>query len=248
MRDYFAKLKHTRGVWIFLFGVALVLIAPLPLEFDMLMSGNRGNPVGLGLFYVVAAFAGASAVAIGCVTFTIELIFRNSWEFSIKSLGYIASGVIITIGSFIVGQNYLALIATAGTGGTNQTEVFAKDMGISKTPPGFRYTDLSQDENHSEFKLTDASGFGWLIVTIATQGDVAATNSSCENEVMANAVTTRLFSESFGSDRKKNRDGTEQTLTFFAANRSYSLSTRAIDGVDTMVGSYEWKERGTHLA
>ena len=246
MRNYFAKLKHTRGFWIYLFGVALVLIAPMPLEFDVLTSGNRGNPVGLGLFYVAAVFVGASAVVMGCVTFTIELIFQNYYGFSIKSLGCIALGVIITVGSFIIGRNYLALIATAGRGGPNQTEVFAKDMGISETPPGFRYTDLSQDENHSEFKLIDATGFGSLIVTIATQSDVAAANSSCEKEIGASAVTTRMFSHSVGSDRKKYRHGTEQTLTFFAANRSYSLSTRAIDAVDTMVGNYEWKEPGTH--
>jgi hypothetical protein len=55
-----------------------------------------------------------------------------------------------------------------------------------------------------------------------------------------------MFSHSVGSDRKKYRHGTEQTLTFFAANRSYSLSTRAVDAVDTMVGNYEWKEPGTH--
>jgi hypothetical protein len=119
-------------------------------------------------------------------------------------------------------------------------------MGISKTPPGFRYTDLSRDGNHSEFKLIDATGFGSLIVTIATQSDVAATNSSCAKEIAADAVTTRMLSHSVGSDRKKYRDGTEQTLTFFAANRSYSLSTRTIDAVDTMVGNYEWKEPGTH--
>jgi hypothetical protein len=246
MRDYFTKLKHTRGFWIFLFGVALVLIAPLPLEFDVLTSGNHGNPVGLGLFYVAAVFVGASSVVMGCIIFTIELIVRNSYGFSIKSLRYTALGVIITVGSFIIGRNYLALIATAGTGGPNQTEVFANDMGISNTPPGFRYTDLSQDENHSEFKLIDATGFGSLIVTIVTRSDVAVTNSSCEKEIAANAVTTRMFSQSVGSDRKKYRDGTEQTLTFFAANRSYTLSTRAIDAVDTMVGNYQWKEPGTH--
>jgi len=246
MRDYFTRFRYTLGFWIFLFGVTLVLIAPLPLEFDVLTSGNQGNPVGLGLFYVAAAFVGASAVVLGCVIFTIELIVRNSYGFSIKSLGCIALGVIITVGSFIIGRNYLALIATAGTGGTNQTEVFAKDMGISKTPPGFRYTDLSQDENHSEFKLIDATGFGSLIVTIATQSYVAATNSSCVKQIAANAVTTRTFSQPVGSDRKTYRDGTEKALTFFAANRSYSLSTRAIDAVDTMVGSYEWKEPGTH--
>jgi hypothetical protein len=246
MRDYFAKLKHTRGFWIFLFGVALVLIAPLPLEFDVPTSGNNGNPVGLGLLYVAAAFVGATAVVIGCGTFTIELIIFDYCGLSIKYFEYIVIGVIITVGSFTIGRNYLALIAAAGTGGPNQTEVFAKNIGISKTPPGFRYTDLSQDENHSEFKLIDATGFGSLIVTIATQSDVAATNPSCAKEIAANAVITRIFSGSVGSDRNKYRDGTEQTLTFFAANRSYSLSTRAIDAIDTMVGNYEWKEPGTH--
>jgi hypothetical protein len=240
------NLEHTRGFWIFLFGVALVLIAPLPLEFDVLTSGNHGNPVGLGLFYVAAALVGASAVVMGCIIFTIELIVRNSYGFSIKSLGCIALGVFITAASVIIGRNYLALIATAGTGGPNQTEVFAKDMGISKTPPGFRYADLSQDENHSEFKLIDATGFGQLIVTIATRSDVATTNSSCAKDIAANAVTSRILSQSVGSDGKKYRGGTEQTLTFFAANRSYSLSTQAIDAVDTRVGNYEWKEPGTH--
>ncbi len=240
------KFKYTRGFWIFLFGVALVLSAPLPLEFDVLTSGNHGNPVGLGLFYVAAALVGASAVVIGCIIITIELIVRNSYGFNIKSLGCIALGVIIMVVSFIIGRNYLALIATAGRGDPNQTEVFAKDMGIAKTPPGFRYTDLSQDENHREFKLIDATGCGSLIVKIATQSDVAATNSSCEKEIAANVVTTRMFSQSVGSDGKKYRDGTERTLTFFAANHLYSLTTRAIDAVDTMVGSYEWKEPGTH--
>ena len=246
MRDYFAKFEHTRGLWIFLFGVALVLIAPLPLEFDVLTSGNHGNPVGSGLFYVAAVFLGAGAVVIGSIIFTIELMALNSYGFSIKSMGRLALGVMMTVGSFIIGRNYLSLIAAAGTGGPNQTEVFAKAVGISKTPPGFRYTDLSNDENRSEFKLIDPTGLGSLIVTIANHADVAATNSSCAKEVMANAVTTRMFSQPEGSDRKKYRDGIEQTLTFFAANRFYSLSTRAIDAVDTMVGNYEWKEPGTH--
>jgi uncharacterized protein YcgI (DUF1989 family) len=55
-----------------------------------------------------------------------------------------------------------------------------------------------------------------------------------------------MFSQSLGGNPKKYRDGTEQTLTFFAANRSYSLRTRAIDAADTTVGNYEWKEPGTH--
>jgi hypothetical protein len=246
MAGYFYNLKHTRGFWIFLFGVTLVFIAPLPLEFDVLASGNRGNPLGLGLLYVVAAFVGGISALIGCIAFTIEIIFQNRYGLSAKSLACIVFGVVITVVSLIIGRAYFALIATAGAGGANQAEAFAKVMGISRTPPGFRYTDLNQDETHSEFKLMDATGFGSLTVTIATRSDMVATRSSCAKEIAANAVTTRLFSQSVGGDRKKHRGGSEQTLTFSAANRTYALSTRAVDAVDTMVGNYEWKEPATH--
>jgi hypothetical protein len=246
MPDYVSKLKNTRGLWIFFSGAALVLVSPLPLKLGTLTFGGQGNPLGLGLFYVAAALAGAIAVVIGCVTVTIELIVLNSYRFGTKTLACCALCVSAIVGGSIVGRNYLALMAAAGPGGPTQTKVLAKDLGIVRTPPGFSYSDLTQERGRTEFKLIDPSGLGSLSVTIATRGGWAANHASCSEYITADAVKTQTFSRPVGRTAQTYRHGAEQSLTFFAANRSYALSTQAVDPLDAMVGNYNWKEPGTH--
>lgn len=247
MIDYFSKLKGTRGLWLFLFGVALVLSAPLPLKFVVLNSGTQGNPIGFGLIYVAGSCVGAITVAIGCLSFTIEILSRSGLKFSLRLIGYVALSAVIAIFTFILGLYYQDLIAGVGPLGSKQTEVFAKRLGLSEPPPGFRYSDISYDGNQSQFNLVDATGFGALTVTISPQSGPAAAASSCATDLTAQSVKTRAFSIPVGVGRKSHRNGAEQTLTFFASNRSYSLSTQAIDAAETMAGHYKWKEPAVHL-
>jgi hypothetical protein len=109
--DYAHKVRQTRGFWIFVFGVSLILIAPLPLKLHILRTGNEGNPIGLGLFYLFAAATGALAVILGCVTFTAEIVGASRNRISPRSLGYVGLGVAISIISLIVARSYLILFA-----------------------------------------------------------------------------------------------------------------------------------------
>jgi hypothetical protein len=47
-----------------------VRLSPLPLKLETLTFGVQGNPLGLELFYVAAALAGAIALVIGSFAFS----------------------------------------------------------------------------------------------------------------------------------------------------------------------------------